>query len=224
MRLSRIKGMKYPDDFFIKFFFKNGFDAKEKLKFLEFGCGNGNNLMLPVEYGHEVIGVDYNQNLVDLAKENFGKFYSDKTYSFFCDDMRKFACDHENVNANIFSLPNIVNYLHKKDFIEFLSNSKSRKLFCKGASIFIRWRSPRDFRNGFGQRISKNCYQVDSENDMTGESGALNTFYTEVEMLDLLREYLSLTNFHLFHVDFENITNRGDVIFNSDIVVWGDIF
>ncbi len=71
MKLKEIKGLKYPDEYFLKFFFKNMLYTKSNLKILEFGSGNGNNLMLPYQYNHEVIGVDYNKTLIEYAKYNF---------------------------------------------------------------------------------------------------------------------------------------------------------
>ena len=50
MIIKEIKGLKYPDEYFIKFFFKHKLYQKYNIKVLEFGCGNGNNLMLPLEY------------------------------------------------------------------------------------------------------------------------------------------------------------------------------
>jgi len=41
MKIKDIKGLKYPDEYFIKYFFKNSFSSKENLLFAEFGCGNG---------------------------------------------------------------------------------------------------------------------------------------------------------------------------------------
>ena len=51
INIKEIKGLKYPDEYFIKFFFKNRLQEKKDLTYLEFGCGNGSNLMLPYSYG-----------------------------------------------------------------------------------------------------------------------------------------------------------------------------
>ncbi len=48
--LKEIKGLKFPDEYFIKFFFKNKLNQNNNIKVLEFGCGNGNNLALCLEY------------------------------------------------------------------------------------------------------------------------------------------------------------------------------
>jgi len=208
MRLRDIKGLKYPDSYFIKFFFKNGLH-KKRLRYLEFGCGNGNNLMLAKEYDNEVIGVDLNCKRIEEAKRLMDG-------EFFCEDMREFVKKRE-FKVDVISLPNIINYICKKDFEEFLGNLK--KFYNKGI-LFIRFRSLRDFRYGRGEDLGSNCYRC--SDDLTGEKGAINCFYSEVEMVDLLRKYLNLKNYKLFHIDFENLA--GDkIILNSDIVIWGEI-
>ncbi len=225
--LKHIKGLKYPDDYFIKFFFKKKLHTRVNLKFLEFGCGNGNNLILPFIYGNAntVIGIDYDKILIEYAKYNFNLLANEQNghYIFYADDMSYFAALNRLINADVLSLPNIVNYLPREVYFEFLKNCKNNRLYKKGANFFIRYRTPRDFRYGLGKRVGYNCYKIDENNDITGEKGAINCFYTEHEMLDLLKEYIGLMDYHLFHIDFENIAANGDTILNSDIVIWGKI-
>ena len=208
VNLREIKGLKYPDSYFIRFFFKNGLQNR-KLRYLEFGCGNGNNLMLPFSYGNEVIGVDINEERIKEAKFNIKG-------EFFCEDMREFVKNRE-FKVDVVSLPNIINYICKKDFEEFLKNLK--KFYEKGL-LFIRFRSYRDFRYGRGEDLGRGCYKT--LDDLTSEKGAINCFYSEVEMVDLLRKYLNLKNYYLFHIDFENLA-KDKIILNSDIVIWGEI-
>ncbi len=223
MKLKEIKGLKYPDEYFIKFFFKNMLYTKSNLKILEFGSGNGNNLMLPYQYNHEVIGVDYNKTLIEYAKYNFKLLKGNQKYNFFSDDIRMYADKHKDIYCDVLSLPNIINYIPKINFIHFLDQCSHNKLYKDNADFFIRFRTPRDFRYGLGKRIDSSSYQIEEDNDMTGEKGALNCFYTETEMIDILREHLSLSNFKIFHIDFENLTVNGDIILDSDIVIWGKI-
>jgi predicted RNA methylase len=223
MTIKDIKGLKYPDEYFIKFFFKNELQNKSKLRFLEFGAGNGSNLLLPFQYDHEVIGVDFNDTLIGYARDNFELFDGDNDFSFYCSDMREFAQKHENICADVFTLPNIVNYISKNDFIEFLLNCKKNKIINKNSKFFIRFRTPKDFRYGLGTRIDSNIYRIANDDETTGEAGALNTFYKEHEMVKILEQYLELVKFKVFTVDFENIAANGDVIFNSDIIIWGTL-
>jgi len=224
IELQKIRGLKYPDEYFIKFFFKNGLHEKSNLKYLEFGCGNGSNLMLPYQYQNEVIGIDYDRYSIDNATYNFNPINDKNTkFTFYADDMRKFVQNHNNINAAILSLPNIINYISKNELITFFKNCKSQNLYKKDARFFIRFRTPKDFRFGLGERIDSMSYRVDEENTITGEAGALNCFYTENYMLEILKEYLTLSNYKVFHIDFENIASNGDTILNSDIVIWGII-
>lgn len=71
MDIKEIKGLKYPDEYFIKFFFKYQFHTKKDLTFLEIGCSNGCNLMLPYSFDNKALGVDLNDTLINYANENF---------------------------------------------------------------------------------------------------------------------------------------------------------
>jgi len=222
INIQDIKGLKYPDEYFIKFFFKNKLHKQKNLTYLEFGCGNGSNLMLPYSYENKVLGVDYNQSLINMANDNFSLLNKNKSeFKFYAEEMRKFAKNHKDLQAKIFTLPNIVNYITKKDFVRFLLKCKENRLYDKNALFFIRFRTTKDFRHGFGERINENCYQVDS--NLTGENNAINTLYRESEMLKILETYLGLEKYKVFNIDFENEISNGDVIFNSDIVIWGEI-
>ncbi len=225
MHIRKIKGLKYPDEYFIRFFFKNRLHEKRHLRYLEFGCGNGNNLMLPYEYAdNEVIGIDYNATLIEDAKHNFKSIKNNgSSYKFYIEDMRIFAKNYQDIYCDILSLSNIINYIPKVDFIKFLQNCKSNKLYKEKAKLFIRFRTPRDFRFGLGKRIDKQTYIIDVHNDITGEQGAMNCFYTGNEMIDILRKYLIIKDIKLFNIDFENLAKNDDIILNSDIVIWGTI-
>lgn len=223
MMLSEIKGLKYPDEYFIKFFFKNRLHEKNNLKYLEFGCGSGNNLLLPYQYDNKVLGIDYNKNLINNAKENFSLLNRDIDYTFYSSDMLDFAKNNKEIFSDVLSLPNVVNYISKTDFIEFLNNCSCNKLYKEKSTLFIRFRTPRDFRYGLGRRIDSYSYQIDNNNDITGEAGALNCFYTGVEMIEILKKYLKIYEYKLFNIDFENMASNGDIILNSDIVIWGKI-
>jgi len=41
-------------------------------------------------------------------------------------------------------------------------------------------------------------------------------------MVGILKEYLNLREYKIFHVDFNNLAGE-DIIFNSDIVIWGKV-
>ena len=224
LNIKNIKGLKYPDEYFIKFFFKNRLHQKENLTYLEFGCGNGSNLMLPYAYDNNVMGIDYDNDLISMANDNFSLCKNcDGTFKFHVDDMREFAKSTTDLCCDNLSLPNIVNYLSKDDFMNFLAHCRENRLYKENAHFFIRFRTPKDFRHGLGERISENSYQIKSTDNITGEQGAMNTFYRESEMLKILEQYMNLKDYKIFNVDFENQTVNDDTILNSDVIIWGTI-
>ena len=104
----------------------------------------------------------------------------------------------------------------KKDFLEFLDNLE----YNKNAYFFIRYRNPKDFRNGFGEYLDNNCYKVTS--NITSEKNAINCFYELDEMLDILKSKLNLYNYFHFEILFENLANNKKIL-NADTVIWGRI-
>ena len=222
LNIKNIKGLKYPDEYFIKFFFKNRLHEKENLTYLEFGCGNGSNLMLPYAYDNSVIGVDYDGTLISMAKDNFSSYeQQDNYFEFYAEDMREFPIKHSNIKADVFLLPSVIYYIGKDDFIKFLMDIIDNNHLNTNIPFYIRVRTPKDFRFGLGQKIAYNSYELPFD-VITGEGGANITFYYENEILDILKKYLKLKDYKIFHLDNQNEHN-GEVVLNSDIVIWGTI-
>jgi len=219
MLIPKIKGLKYPDEYFIKFFFKERLHEKTNLKFLEFDCGNGNNLMLPYQYNHEVIGIDYDKTLISYANENFRLLNFKNKYSFYAEDMKSFAKNTHNIMADVFLLPSVIYYISREDFILFLENIVKNNNIKKETQFYIRVRSKKDFRFGYGEKIAENRYKLPL-NSITNESNANIEFYSEYEILEILKEVLKLRQYKLFNLDCQNEHN-GIIILNSDIVIWG---
>lgn len=224
MDLGTIKGLKYPDDYFIKFFFKMSFHKKKNLKFIEFGSSNGNNLTLPYQYGHHVTGIDIDKKSIDDAFFNFQTIYNNNqsSFNFYLLDMLEFAQTNNGLKADVFMLPNIVNYISREDFYLFLKFMKENGNLKQNASIFIRCRTPKDFRFGLGIQKGYNAYKFEESNNITGEAGCLNTFYNELDITDTLREHLNLRDFTILQCDFQNIQNN-TIVSNSDLILWGTI-
>ena len=222
MNLKDIKGLKYPDDYFIKYFFKKCFHKNKGLTFIEFGSSNGNNLMLPYQYGHNVIGIDIDSQAIDNANCNFKNIESESNFNFHLIDMREYAINTKNLQADIFLLPNIVNYISREDFISFLKIMIKNNNIKKGASIFVRCRTPKDFRFGIGTKEGYNAYRLADDYDITGEAGCLNTFYTEYELISILTKYLQLKDFQILSCDFQNIQKDNTIVSDSDVILWGN--
>jgi len=224
MNIKDMKGLKYPDEYFIKFFFKNKLHEKKGLKYLEFGCGNGSNLMLPYQYGegNEVIGIDYDSSLIENANYNFKLIKkSDASYQFYSDDMRSFAKDNKKIYADVLALPSVIYYIGKNDFLIFLTTLVSNYNIKNNIPFYIRVRTTNDFRFGLGKKIDSKTYQLPND-VITGEENAQIRFYSESEIVDILKKYLNLQDYSIFHLNNQNEHN-GEIVLNSDIVIWGTI-
>lgn len=222
MNIRKIKGLKYPDEFFIKFFFKKGFDKKKNLTFLELGSSNGSNLMLPFQYDHKVIGVDMDKEQIQFANHNFKMVPSKNESSFYFDDMRSFVSNSKDLFVDVLLLPSSIYYISKKDFVNFLKDLMKNRIVKSGTYFYLRYRNLKDYRYGMGDSKQGNNSFVLSDNCVTVDKGLLNVFYDDYEMIEILQNELSISKFDLFSVESQNIENDFK-IFNSDSVIWGQI-
>ncbi|EAK0446848.1 methyltransferase [Campylobacter lari] len=223
MYLKDLKGLKFPDLAVIKFFFKQGLHQKSNQKVLEFACSNGNNLSLFANYDYECIGVDLNQENINNANYNFKEIIQCKNYQFFHDDILEFPLKNSNIKADIFMIPNVINYLLKEDFLKLLKISKENSMYKENALFFLRTRSIKDYRYGYGEKIAHNCFKITNDNT-TGELGCINTLYQEYELVEILKEYLNLYDFKVLTYENTNIMGEDERLVNdSDIVIYGKI-
>ena len=220
MNIKNIKGLKYPDEYFIKFFFKHLLHTKSDLTFLELGCSNGCNLALPYQYDHCVIGIDLNTEHIQHANENYKTFSKTNNYTFYTDDMRTFCKNRVHIKADVLVLANSIYYIPTDDFIKLLHDIKNNNLIKSNIPFFIRFREIDDFRNHKGQKIDENSYILD--NKITGEDGVFCTFYDTPKMIQILEKELNLRDFQTMSIKYENIQNNTKVT-NSDVVIWGTI-
>lgn len=220
MDIKNIKGLKYPDEYFIKFFFKYQFHTKQDLKFLELGCSNGCNLMLPFEFNNNVVGVDLNDSLINYANENFNNSKNKNNFDFFSLDMREFCTSSSDIKADVLVLANSIYYIPKADFVKLLQNIKQNNLIKKNIPFFIRFREVDDFRNAKGELVGENSIII--KNFITGEDGVFCKFYDTLEMVDVLQKELDLREFQTMHLKYDNIQNDVKVR-SSEVVIWGTI-
>ena len=120
--LNNIKGLLYPDEYFVKFFFRNKLNEMPDLNVLEIGCGNGNNLMLPYSFGASITGIDIDQEALEQAKHNFGYISKSGKFELYLKDLRHPVGFINNLRANVFILASSVYYVSKLEFIEFLDD------------------------------------------------------------------------------------------------------
>jgi len=131
MLVSEIKGLKYPDDYVIKAFFKEKLNQKYG-SVLEFGCANGNNLSLFYQFGWNVLGVDLSKDAIDNANNNFEKLKKEKkslnNFNFIKKDMLQWLENVENEQFDAIIFPNIIEYLTEKE-IEIVFKIIAQKNF-----------------------------------------------------------------------------------------------
>jgi SAM-dependent methyltransferase len=220
MSFKNIRGLKYPDEYITKYFFKENLHKKQ-LNILEFGCANGNNLSLFYQYDHNITGVDFSKESINDANYNFDNIYQSRGSKLFvCEDMVSFAINNKNLNADVFMIPNVISYIGKEDFIKFLELSVKNKLFISGASFFIRTRTKSDYRFGKGKEVSADTFLFDD--DITGEKNCLCTHYDEYELVNILKKHLDLKNFKIFNLNNQNLHSNRKIL-NSDMAIWGQI-
>ena len=219
--IKEIRGLKFPDLYVTRFFFKEGLN-KSSGRVIEFGCGNGNNLFLFYSYGYDVYGIDIDKKAIENARFNFKNLLAQEgiDYLFIEDNILNLKEHRKTVlsgkSFNVLLLPNIVSYIRKNQFKELMQEIK---LFLdEKGKFFIRFRSPRDMRIGMGKKIGNGEYIITSE--ITGESNAILSVYEESEMLFILKSFLGLKNYEIFHLYEENYHTDRKVL-NADIVIWG---
>jgi len=223
MNISMLKGLKYPDEFLIKFFFKKNLDSRRG-NVLELGCGNGSNLMLFHAYGWNVRGVDISCESLADARHNFSMNDSTKEdYEFIHHDLtsgigEEIKNDHSAID--IVLLPSVLYYIPRSAAIKVLQELRER--VNPGALVYLRNRTKRDFRYRRGREVDRNAFQL--SDPVTGEAGLLNVFYDEFEIVDMLRENLGINmkTAEVLSIESQNPQN-GVRVFNSDICIWGEI-
>ncbi|EAI0653474.1 class I SAM-dependent methyltransferase [Campylobacter coli] len=223
MYIKELKGLKFPDNAVIKFFFKNQLHTLQNQKVLEFACSNGNNLALFANYEYECLGVDLDDQNIANANYNFTNVIKAKKFNFFKENILEFPIIHPNIKADIFLIPNVINYLTREDFLKLLQLCKENNVYKEGASFFIRTRSIKDYRYGLGEKIAHNSFKI-IDDDTTGELGCINTLYQEYELVEYLKEYLNLYNFKVLNYESTNVMGKDErLVYDSDIVIYGKI-
>lgn len=220
MRFRDIRGLIFPDAYVQRFFFKTGCDRRTG-SVLELGCGNGNNLMLFYHYGWKVVGVDQSQAALEDARSNFtAEDLHDATYRFIRRDLAMGLGEVAQEEFSVILVPNVLCYLFPDAARSVMKELRSR--VADGALVFLRNRSLKDFRYGRGHPVTRNTFRLTLEE--TGEKGLINAFYSEYELVAMLRESLDVDSetLQVFSADFQNL-QQGVVVSNSDIVIWGRV-
>lgn len=214
MNPKNMLGLRYPDDYVIRFFFKNNLHQKTG-RVLEFGCGSGNNLRLFQDFGWDVSGLDIDPDQLESAQHNLA---DGQNVSLECVDLSKGLPPLEG-QFDVLLMPNINCYLQREAFVQLLRASKP--LIVDQGLYFLRSRNPNDWRAGKGEKIERNGFVLNRTE--TGEFGLTNVFYEASELIAMFRTHLGASDpISLMRVRYDNIQND-TVITNDDYVLWGKI-
>jgi SAM-dependent methyltransferase len=210
--LTKRRGLKYPDEFLIRFFFVHN-SHKRTGRVLELGCGNGNNLALYHAYGWEVVGVDVNANSLQNAAINFegrGKFQQH--------DLSRGLPPLDGL-FHVVLMPGSLYYVPRSALVRCLK--ELRPLLCDNALFYMRMRLRDDYRYGRGRQIGPRSFILDTPE--TGEAGCLHVFYSEEELKTLLQCHLGAApqSLTVLRCRFDSVRAGRVVPDNSDVIIWG---
>lgn len=208
--LREIRGLKYPDEFVVRHFFKRGLSERTG-RVLELGSGTGNNLSLYQTWGWSCVGVDYDAGALADARHNLGD-----GPEFIQADLSR-GLPPLTGPFDVLIIPNLLCYLTLAQAKAVLSGLKP--VLAPGAEVFVRTRLVDDYRYGRGEQEEPDGFRLATPE--TGEAGLFNRFYTQAGLVELLVETLGLTDRNELAVRFDNIQAGRRVPGNSDLVVWG---
>lgn len=218
LRLKDVRGLKYPESYLIRFFFKNGLPNAPG-RVLETGCANGCNLRLFREYDWETVGIDINRESLADAEANFAAMDGGRhNYRFLQHDLSLGLPRDLQGPFDAVLFPSALYYIPRRSMVQVLCDA--RRLVRPGAVFYLRMRTLADFRYGRGEPIELHGFRLTI--DTTGERGAINVFYQDYELVDMLREHLGAdpSRMTILHYDYENLQNEV-VVSNSDVILWG---
>ena len=211
--LPDIRGLKFPDEFVARHFFKRGLHQRAG-RVVELGGGTGNNLSLYAAYGWSLTDVDYSQAALDDARWNLGP---DAT--LIQADLSQGLPDLGPAPIDVLLIPNLLCYLTAAQATVVLTAARAR--LAPGAEVFVRTRLVDDYRCGKGVEEEPNGWRLATPE--TGEEGLFNLFYTPRGLVELLEADLGLVEVTALKVSFDNVQNGVLVAPNSDLVVWGAV-
>lgn len=209
--LRGIRGLKYPDEFLTRFFFKRGHDRRTG-RVIELGCGNGNNLALYITYGWEAIGIDNSAQAIADAEQNL----QGRCRFVRCDLAEGLPGLSRPIDVLL--MPSSLYYLPRAAVVTCLR--QLRVLAAPTTDFYLRMRLTDDYRYGRGVEVERNGFHLSI--DETGERECLNVFYTEPELRSLVTEELDADpgDLVVLRNRFDNLQN-GRIISNSELVLWG---
>jgi SAM-dependent methyltransferase len=208
--LREIRGLKYPDEFVVRHFFKRGLSERTG-RVLELGSGTGNNLSLYQAWDWACTGVDYDESALADARHNLG----DGPVLVQADLSRGVPALDGPFDALI--IPNLLCYLTAAQARACLAGLRPH--LAPGCEVFVRTRRVDDYRYGRGEEEEPDGFRLKTPE--TGEAGLFNLFYTEAALTGLLAATLGLADPTVLTCCFDNVQAGQLVPNNSDVIVWG---
>jgi len=223
MLVKYLSGMKFPEEYLIRFFFKQKLD-KAKGRVLELGCGNGNNLLLFYQYGWKVCGVDIDAKAISQAKMNFRRLQNREglknNFGFLKQDMLDFCRAYKGLPFSVLLFPGSIYYLDYPRIKELFLKIAKNRIIKGGSLLFIRFRTPGDYRYAKGRRLGKRTFKIAIAE--TGEKNSIMTFLTKKDLSGLLAKPFCFSYAYFLESSFQNLQD-GRLINNADIIFWGRI-
>jgi SAM-dependent methyltransferase len=207
--LRDIRGLKYPDEFVVRHFFKRGLGERTG-RVLELGGGVGNNLSLYAQYGWAMTDVDYSAEALADARWNLG----DRVELIEADLSKGPPALSGAYEALI--IPNLICYVTRDQAVACLAGIRPH--LAEGCEVFVRTRTPDDYRCGKGTAEADGWRLATPE---TGEAGLFNRFYTADQLSALLVEALGFAEAVRLSIRFDNHQAGRIVPGNDDVVLWG---
>ena len=193
MQLTKIKGMKFPDEFIVRSFFKERLFERQG-NVIEYGCGNGSNLSVYYQYGWNIAGIDVSEKSLEEANANFAILSKEcddiGSYQFLCVDMLGFPVI-KKYDAILF--PGSLYYMSKANCLSMLARLPEL-IGENGAFCYFRMRRPNDYRVGISKLLADG-YTREIVDDLTSEKGCHMTFWEEDDFIAEIRKHCNLSNY-----------------------------
>lgn len=214
----------YPDEYLIKFFFKNKLNTEKyfRKKVLELGCGDGNNLQLFAKFGWDCIGIDKEETDLSNARKRLLKYQTEfnSNVKILNHNLNSELPDEViNDNFDVVIMPSILYYLSDNSREKLLFQTRKWLMSSRDPHFFIRERINSNFRNKISQQLANGCLKIIS--NQTGELDSIINSKS-IEMIDseMSRNFGDLTlKFIKLRVNYEN-WQTDEIVDNSDYIVW----
>ncbi len=213
--LTEIRGLRFPDEFLVRHFFRRGLDRRPKVapcRVVELGCGSASNLALYQAFGWRVAGADIDARAIDDARWNLR---DDAT--LVVADLSKVSPPELDGPWDVLLAPSSLYYLGAGNAERLLTDFAPR--LKPGCEVFVRLRTREDYRCGRGEAVAPHSWRLSTRE--TGEAGLINHFYDDAEAVTLLRKTLDLQDMVVLRVSFDNIQSGVLIAPNSDLVISG---